>query len=108
MLKIVVGIDLGTSRIAWAFSTKEGAEGDIIVRIREGSLSSVRLSSVPGMKTETAVLLDSRSGNCLAFGHSAGDVCIDQTEDNEVNLDESGQAGNQVLKASSTMLLRWF
>ncbi|CAN0232301.1 unnamed protein product, partial [Ascophyllum nodosum] len=91
MAKIVVAIDLGTSRSAWAFSMKGRAEEEVIVRIPEGSISSASA----GVKTETAILLGKETGDVRAFGRAARKMFIDSKEDEESPV-------------SATMLFRWF
>ena len=65
--KIVLAIDLGTSRSAYALSIQGRAEQDVIIRIPEDSLPSVS-----AVKTDTAILLGSDAPHkVLAFGRRA-------------------------------------
>ena len=63
---IVVAIDLGTSRTAYAYSIQGRTEQDII-RIPKGGLPSAS-----AVKTDTAILLGSDAPHdVLAFGRNA-------------------------------------
>lgn len=102
MSKIVVAVDLGTSRSAWAFSIEGRAENNIVIRVPEGSLSSVS-----GTKTETAVLLKTDTGEFLSFGRAARERFIQEAEENEwVGVEED--EGKEDLHSTGTMLFRWF
>ncbi|CAN0005050.1 unnamed protein product, partial [Scytosiphon promiscuus] len=66
--KIVAGLDIGTSRSAWAFSIQGYADDSIMIKIPGGSLRSVSSD----MKTDTAVLLSSNPPHEVeAFGRAA-------------------------------------
>lgn len=106
--KIVVSIDLGTSRSACAYSIQGRAEEDVIIHIPKGSLASVS-----AMKTETAVLLGGEHHEFQAFGRAARERFIEEAEDEEDEcggwLDESGHDVRQSSTcSSSSMLFRWF
>ncbi|CAN0156085.1 unnamed protein product [Ascophyllum nodosum] len=103
MAKIVVAIDLGTSRSAWAFSMKDRAEEEVIVRIPKGSLASASA----GLKTETAILLDTETENVRAFGRAAREKFVELKEREEWILQEGSDARGAV-PASEAMLFRWF
>ena len=96
--KIVVAIDLGTSRSALAFSIQGRAEDDVIIRVPDGSLPSVS-----AMKTETAVLLGSEAPHdVLAFGRAAHERFIELSEDSEHFYP------NTAASEATAMLFRWF
>lgn len=78
--KIVVAIDLGTSRSACVFSTQGHAQNDVINRVPEGSLPYKS-----AMKTDTAVLLNKSTHphDVLAFGRAASKRFIDESDDDE-------------------------
>ena len=101
--KIVVAIDLGTSRSAYAYSIQGRAEQDVIIRVPERSLPSVS-----AMKTDTAVLLRSTPPHgVLAFGRAAGERFVEDCEDDEASNDYSG-AGVHATTGATSMLFRWF
>ena len=58
-----VSIEIGTHRSGWASSMQDNTEGGIVVRVPEGNSQ--------GEKTDTAVLLDSKIFEVIAFGSSA-------------------------------------
>ena len=103
MANIVVAIDLGTSRSAWALSMKGRAEEEIVIRIPEGSHSS----ATTGLKTDTAILLCSKTGDFRAFGQAARKEFIMSKEDEEWEL-EGGIEGSETVPASDTILFRCF
>ena len=103
--KIIVAIDLGTSRSAYAYSTQGKAEDEVIIRVPEGSLRSVE-----AMKTETAVLLRStHPHDVVAFGRSAYEHYIHETTDNGAasKIDLGGE-GFLAKSGATSMMLRWF
>eukprot|EP00903_Cladosiphon_okamuranus_P013451 g12527.t1 len=103
--KIVVSIDLGTSRSAYAFSIQGRAEQDIIIRVPDGSLPS----SVSATKTDTAILLKSTfPHDVLAFGRAAGERFIEEAEDDEASTDYGGDDGVRTAAPPGGMLFRWF
>lgn len=109
--KIVVAIDLGTSRSAYAYSIQGLAEDDVIIRVPEGSLASVA-----AMKTETAVLLGGEHYEFEAFGRAARERFIEEAEDDEDCEEDSdggflNESGEDMERRStsntpSSMLLR--
>lgn len=105
MSKIVVAIDFGTSRSAWAFTIEGRGEEKTIARIPQGSGNASSYSE----KTETAVLLKSdhgRVGALISFGTSAHKKFIEDTEDEEdlVMIDDSEERSRK----SAFMLFRCF
>ncbi|CAN0502975.1 unnamed protein product, partial [Discosporangium mesarthrocarpum] len=66
---VVVAIDLGTSRSAWAYSIQGRAEDVVLVRVPSASKVSEGGDAL-NAKTETAILLD-EEGGFLRFGHAA-------------------------------------
>lgn len=100
MSSLVVAVDLGTSRSAWAYSLPSKAEEDIVVRVPRGSESC----SVISMKTETAVLLTSDGGRVVAFGRNAQRRFIQQIE----AIEGEGGAPDGAPPAAKKMLFRWF
>lgn len=100
MANIVVAIDLGTSRSAWAYSMKGRAEDDVIIRVPEGSL----VSASGGLKTETSILLERESGDVLAFGRAARQKFVELTEDLEWVMEENLQH----VPEPEEILFRWF
>ena len=103
MANIVVAIDLGTSRSTWALSMKGRAEEEIVIRIPEGSHSS----ATTGLKTETAILLSSKTGDFRAFGQAARKEFIVSMEDEEWEL-ERGIEGSGTVPPWDTILFRCF
>ncbi|CAN0209375.1 unnamed protein product, partial [Scytosiphon promiscuus] len=112
-MDIVVAIDLGTSRSAWAFSIQGRAQDTVLIRVPAGSVPSP--SSV---KTETAVLLSPDDHEVLAFGNAAHARYLEEIEgieDDNVNLG-TGIGSPPNITASNTndhvqgnpMLFRWF
>eukprot|EP00903_Cladosiphon_okamuranus_P013449 g12525.t2 len=103
--KIVVAIDLGTSRSAYAYSVQGRAEQDIIIRVPDGSLTSVSAA----MKTDTAVLLRSdHPYDVLAFGRAAGERFVNETEEAEEASNEYGVVNVRTTSGATAMLFRWF
>lgn len=99
MASIVVAIDLGTSRSAWAFSMKGRAEDDVIIRTPKGSL----VSASAGLKTETTILLGRESGDFRAFGRATRQKFIELREEQEWMLEDP-----EYVPASEAILFRWF
>ena len=90
-MAIVVAIDLGTSRSAWAFSIQGRAEDAVCLRVPLGSAPSPSSA-----KTETAVLLSHHDTHeVLAFGSTAHSRYLEEIEGTE---DDDGRP----------MLFRWF
>lgn len=107
----MVAIDLGTSRSAWAFAIKGRAENDIIICVPQGSRSSIS-----AMKTGNTVLL-SEHDDVLAFGRAARERFIEDTGDNDGDVDGEGWLevdGDEEEKTphsasgATGMLFRWF
>ncbi|CAN0331620.1 unnamed protein product, partial [Ascophyllum nodosum] len=103
MAKIVVAIDLGTSRSAWAFSMIGREENEVMVRIPEGSVSSASA----GLKTETAVLLGTKTGDVRAFGRAAREKFIESKEEEEWILQDDFNV-SETVTAADAALFRWF
>lgn len=78
---IVVAIDFGTTRSAWAYTVSGQAESGVIVKVPDGVASSESST----FKTETAVLLGNEGrGGVVAFGPAAlKRVVQGQHKDNE-------------------------
>ena len=69
----------------------------------EGSLSSASA----GLKTETAILLGSETGDFRAFGRAAWEKFVNFKEDQEFKLQE-GLDVRETVPTSAAMLFRWF
>ncbi|CAM9221182.1 unnamed protein product [Ectocarpus sp. 12 AP-2014] len=77
---IVVAIDFGTTRSAYAYTVEGEAGGSILVRVPESVLTSPSSS----VKTETAALLSRRGrGDLIAFGPAALEQFAHQDHDAE-------------------------
>ncbi|CAM9681303.1 unnamed protein product [Ectocarpus fasciculatus] len=77
---IVVAIDFGTTRSAYAYMVEGEASGKILVRVPDSALASPSSS----VKTETAALLNRKGrGDLIAFGLAARDQCAYQDHDEE-------------------------
>ena len=101
--KIIVAIDLGTSRSAYAYSVQGRADQDVIIRVPDGSLASVS-----AMKTDTAVLLENAHPyNVLGFGCTAGERFVQDSEDSGISHDYGG-VGVCTTSGATSMLFRWF
>ena len=112
-MAVVVAIDLGTSRSAWAFSIQGRAEDTVCLRVPLGSAPSPASE-----KTETAVLLSHDTHEVLAFGNTAHSRYLEEMEGIEGS---SGGVGADVGPRPSfavsspndhldgrPMLFRWF
>ena len=78
--KIFVGIDLGTSRGAYAYSIQGRAKQDLIIRARGDSLTCVS-----ALKTDTIYPHD-----VLAFGRAARERFVQNSERKDVFHDYGG------------------
>lgn len=104
MPNIVVEIDLGTSRSAWAYSTKGRCEDSVMIRVSEGSTPFDS-----GTKTETAVVLNAENADVQAFGRAAHEQFIEQTELEKGEVEDSLEMGvGQVVRSYTMLLFRWF
>ena len=100
--KIVVAIDLGTSRSAYAYSIQGRAEGDIIIKVPKGSLPSVST-----MKTDTAVLLrNTNFHDVVAFGRAAGERFIEECEDDDASIEQGIGASSLFRRFKTTLCER--
>ncbi|CAN0286738.1 unnamed protein product, partial [Scytosiphon promiscuus] len=96
-MTVVVAIDLGTSRSAWAFSIQGRGEDTVSLRIPVGSEPSPSSD-----KTETAILLSPNDHEVLAFGNAAHTRYLEEIEGIEdVNV-------NLGIGVGRPMLFRWF
>lgn len=92
--RIVVAVDLGTTRSAWAYKVGDSINDKIFVRIPEGA----RLSPSSTTKTETAALIDRRGkGELIAFGPAA----LERLSENAANTEGDPSDDEEAL-------FRWF
>lgn len=93
--RIVVAVDLGTTRSAWAYKVGDSINDKIFVRIPEGA----SLSPSSNTKTETAALIDRHGkGELVAFGPAA----LERHAENAANI-EGDPSGDD-----EEALFRWF
>ncbi|CAN0154348.1 unnamed protein product, partial [Ectocarpus sp. 6 AP-2014] len=75
---IVVAIDFGTTRSAYAYTVEGAAGGNILVRVPDSAITSPSSS----IKTETAALLSRKGrGDLIAFGPAALEQFAHQDHD---------------------------